>query len=326
MITTYIIGLLCVSFATIIEAVIPVIFQESNLELFSYLFLLSFVCILLSIIHIYIFKNNFDDMFKVIHNRISDINIVYYGFLRYIRYLLYTYGALYIETGIYNTLLVSQLLYLTFTDPKDSYISYDTPKIVSFFILTIATIVLIYDAIMNSKKKFNINYIIAIFAVIISLVLDVKSADGIANIIDNPYEDVFLSSVVMFIISLIVILVRMFVFNKNFGISTFNHLIYIIIVPIILMGYLPLILDYATYDFLPILVILIFLGIQIVFGFLLDKFYYKEIFTNTKRCGMLLLFGGIAYLIYTYYIEHLTHKNITNHNNSIKLNIIKKNN
>ena len=134
--------------------------------------------------------------------------------------------------------------------------------------------------------------------------LDIKDDTGFTSITDNPYEEILLSYIVMFIISLLIVGFRKFYLKKKFGIYGINNLLYLIAVPILIIEYLPTLLECISYDYLPSIITMTFFGIQAIIGFGLDKYYYKDVFTSTKYIGITILIIGIVYAIYAYYLQN----------------------
>jgi drug/metabolite transporter (DMT)-like permease len=303
---------------TILDSILPIVFQESDLEIFSYLFIMSIVFIILALTHIKIFNKNLNEVISIIKEKSTDLKILLYGSIRYIKYLLFTFGALSVQTGIYNALIASQIIFLTYSASKDENIKIITPEKTSFFILFIGICVIIYNSLNNEKAKINKNFIYGVIALIVALMLDIKDDTGFKKITDNPYEDILLSSIVMFIISVFVILFRKIYMKKDFGIKNMNNLLYLIAVPILIIEYIPSILEFTTYDYLPTIVIMAFFGVQSLIGFGLDKYYYKDIFTSTKYIGIIILLIGIIYSIYSYYLQHKDTINIAEYKTKIQ--------
>jgi drug/metabolite transporter (DMT)-like permease len=298
------IGLIAIIIATLLDSVLPIIFQESNIEIYSYLFLMSIVFIILSITHIFIFKKNLSETLSIISKKSNDLKITYYGTLRYIKYLLFTFGALSVQTGIYNALITTQLIFLTYSSSKEEHEKLIRPQISSFFILSLGIGIIIYNSLVNEKNKISKNFIIGALALIIALILDIKDDSGFKSLSENPYEDILLSSIIMFIISLVILGFRKFYLKKKFGISGIHNLLYLIAVPILIVEYLPTLLEFTSYDYLPTIIIMIFFGIQTLIGFGLDKYYYKDVFTSTKIIGIVILMIGVIYAIYAYYLQN----------------------
>lgn len=313
-----IIGLICVILGTILDSILPIIFQESDIEIFSYLFIMSIVFIILSLIHLKIFKKNLNEVISIIKEKSTDLKILLYGSIRYIKYLLFTFGALSVQTGIYNALITSQIIFLTYTSSKDENIKLINSEKISFLILFIGICVIIYNSLKNEKSKINKNFIYGVFALIVALMLDIKDDTGFKKITENPYEQILLSSVVMCLISVFVILFRKIYMKKGFGIKNINNLLYLIAVPIFIIEYIPSLLEFTSYDYLPTIVIMMFFGIQSLIGFGLDKYYYKDVFTSTKYIGIIILLIGIIYSIYSYYLQHKDIINIAKYKTKIR--------
>jgi drug/metabolite transporter (DMT)-like permease len=312
------IGLICIILGTILDSILPIVFQESDLEIFSYLFIMSIVFIILSLIHIKIFSKNFDEVVSIIKEKSTDLKILLYGSIRYIKYLLFTFGALSIQTGIYNALISSQIIFLIYSSSKDENIKIITPEKTSFLILFIGISVIIYNSLKNEKNKIDKNFIYGVISIIVALMLDIKDDTGFKKITENPYEQILLSSVVMSIISVFVILFRKIYMKKEFGIKNMDNLLYLIAVPILIIEYIPSLLEFTTYDTLPTIVIMIFFGIQTLIGFGLDKYYYKDVFTSTKYIGLVILIIGISYSIYSYYLQNKDPKNVNENKTKIR--------
>ena len=177
-----IIGLICVIIGTILDAILPIVFQESDLEIFSYLFIMSIVFIILALVHIKIFNKNFDEVLSIIKEKSTDLKILLYGSIRYIKYLLFTFGALSVQTGIYNALITSQIIFLTYSVSKDENIKIITPEKTSFLILFIGICFIIYNSLKNEKSKINKNFIYGVIALIAALMLDIKDDTGFKKI------------------------------------------------------------------------------------------------------------------------------------------------
>jgi TM2 domain-containing membrane protein YozV len=271
------------------------------MEMFSYLFLISIVFIILSLVHLFILnKKSLDEVIKLIKTKTNDLNILFYGTIRYIKYLLFTIGALSVNTGLYNALIPSQILFLTISNNRDKGIRITNTEIVGSIIMVSCIFFMIYN---NCIKNNNINkkVLYGVAALIIALLLDIKDDTGFSKIAKNPYEDILMSSVVMFIISILVIAFRMIFLKKSFGINSGTNLLYLIAVPIILIEYIPTILEFASYDYLPMYVILCFFLIQSVIGFGLDRFYYGIKMTTFNIATIIGLVTGGAITIYGYY-------------------------
>jgi len=279
---------------------------------------MSIVFIVLSMIHLKIFNKNLDEVKLIIKEKTTDLKILLYGSIRYLKYLLFTFGALSVQTGIYNALITSQIIFLTYASSKDDNIKLINPQRISFLILFIGICVIIYNSLKNEKSKINKNFIYGVFALIVGLMLDIKDDTGFKKITENPYEQILLSSVVMCIISVFVILFRKIYMKKEFGIKNMNNLLYLIAVPILIIEYIPSLLEFTTYDYLPTIIIMIFFGIQALIGFGLDKYYYKDVFSPTKYIGILILIIGISYSIYSYYLQHKDSINVTEYKIKIR--------
>ena len=113
------IGLICIILGTLLDSILPIIFQESDIQIYSYLFLMSIVFIILSLVHIFIFKKNLNEVLSIISKKSTDLKIIFYGAIRYIKYLLFTFGALSVQTGVYNALITTQLIFLTYSTSKE---------------------------------------------------------------------------------------------------------------------------------------------------------------------------------------------------------------
>ena len=304
------IGLICIILGTLLDSILPIIFQESDIQIYSYLFLMSIVFIILSLVHIFIFKKNLNEVLSIISKKSTDLKIIFYGTIRYIKYLLFTFGALSVQTGIYNALITTQLIFLTYSTSKENHKKLIAPQISSFFILSVGIGIIIYNSLVNEKNKISKNFIYGVIALIIALMLDIKDDNGFTSITDNPYEEIFLSSIVMFIISLLIVGFRKFYLKKKFGIYGIHNLLYLIAVPILIIEYIPTLLEFTSYDYLPTIVIMIFFGIQTLIGFGLDKYYYKDVFTSTKYIGITILIIGVIYTVYSYYLQNKDSINI----------------
>ena len=209
-----------------------------------------------------------------------------------------------VQTGVYNALASSSLIYLVYSNSRDNHEKIILPQLSGFFIISIGIGIIIYNSLVNEKNKISKNFIYGVIALIVALMMNVKDDIGFKSITEQPYEDILLSSIITFIIASIIIFFRIYYLKKKFGVNSFNHLLYLIFVPIIITQYIPTLLEYTSYDYLPIIIILIFFGIQSLIGFILDKIYYKSVFTITKYLGILILISGIIYSIYGYYLQN----------------------
>ena len=150
------IGLICIIVGIFLDSILPIIFQTSNIEIFSYLFLISIVFILLSTIHLFIFnKKKLYDFLSIISNKKNYLKIIFYGSLRYIRYLLFTFGGLSVQTGVYNALASSSLIYLVYSNSRDNHIKIILPQLSGFFIISIGIGIIIYNSLVNEKSKIS---------------------------------------------------------------------------------------------------------------------------------------------------------------------------
>lgn len=298
---TELIGLGCITLGTSLDSILPIVFQESDIEIFSYLLLISIVFIILSLTHLSIFnKAKLEDIITIVRQKSIDVNIVFYGIIRYIKYWLFTFGALNIKTGLYNALIPLQVIFLTISNNRDIGKGMTSIESVGIIIMVCSILFIIYNnCVKNNKIDKMVVY--GTIAIVIALLLDIKDDTGFSKIADNPYQDIAMSSVVMLAISILVIGFRYFFMNKKFAIEHGMKLLYLIAVPIILIEYIPTILEFASYDYLPIYIILCFFLIQSVLGFGLDYFYYKTKF-SMFNLGILigLLIGGVT-TIYGFY-------------------------
>lgn len=308
---TLTIGLICIIFATILEAFVPILIQEGNVEVYSFIFLLSIVSIILSFFHLERKETNLiESIKKQIKNISFDYKVIKYSILRYLYFIIFTFANLYIDTGIYNSLSTSQIIFLTLINNRAEHTKLTSLEIVGFITIIIALLRIVYYSIYKNGKKMNTNMLYGSIALVISLVIALDFNTGLSNIIKNPYGDTLSSSIIMFLISSVVLLVRYLFYNIKlsiqFSFKYLKELLYLITFPILLGNYATDLLFFASYDYLNIMVILVFMLLQSLLGFGLDKLYYKMNFTPTMIMNMVILSVGMCVSIYGYYKANKT--------------------
>jgi drug/metabolite transporter (DMT)-like permease len=305
------IGLLCIIFATIFDAIVPILIQEGNVEVYSFIFLLSLVSIILSFFHLDYKDKKFIDTVKESLKNISfDIKTIKYGVLRYIFFILFTFANLYIDTGIYNSLSTSQIIFLTLINNRSEHTNITILELIGFITIIIALFRVVYDAVYKNGKSMNKNILYGSIAFVFALSIMQYIDTGLSSIIKNPYNDTLSTSVVMFILSSVVLFIRHVYYKVKlsfqFSFKYLSKLLYLITFPILIGNYIPDLLFFASYDYLNIIVILMFMLFQSLLGFGLDKLYYNINFTPAIITNIALLSIGMCVSIYGYYKANKT--------------------
>jgi len=301
------IGYISIIAATILDAILPILIQGDKPDIFFYIFLLSITYIVLSFSHQEIeIKNYSKIIIEKLKNISLDIKLIKFGFLQYISYILYIFSTLYITTGTYNSLSISQIIFLTICSNRSNGTGLNMFEYIGFFIIGISLIRVVFMAIYKNGKKIDKNVLYGSFALILSLMLFQYINYYSTSFVKNPYDDNLSVSLFMAVLSFTVLVFRRLFLNIRFSFGSIQKLLYTITFPILLSNYIPNLLIFASYDYLNIIVILFFMLLQALFGFSLDKLYYKEIFTPHKINTIILLSIGTLIAIYGYYKANKT--------------------
>lgn len=295
---TYAIGLGAGVLSVGLDAILPIVFQEGEFEIFHFLFILSIIFILITTIYMFIFqKTDFTTLYKQLLKKSNDVSILFFGGLRYLKYVLYTFGALNVNVGLYSALVSFELTMYSIY----SHITSDTfPNVIELagystvvLFLTIISYLFISEKNTNLEKR---TLFYAILAITVAMGADFIDSDYFSKIDKNPFEDIELSSLAMFFISSCVVLYRWFFvkgssssFAKMFDIS---KLVYIIGVAIFICDYIPSLLEFTTFDLLNTETIMCLFILQVVVGFLLNRFYYGLEFSGILIWSILGLIAG----------------------------------
>lgn len=300
---TYTIGLGAGLLATFLDAILPIVFQEGEFEIFSYLFILSIFFIIITTIYMLLFqRTDFTTLYSQLLKKVNDINILFFGGLRYLKYVLYTFGALNVNAGLYSSLISFELaMYSVY-----SHITSDTfPNMLELFgysgvvlFLSIISYLFISEKNTRSEKR---TLLYAVLAIVVAMGADFIDSDYFAKIDKNPFEDIELSSLAMFLIATCVIFYRyLFVkdssasFLKTFNLST---LAYMIGFAIFVCDYIPSLLEFTTFDWLNAESIMCLFILQVVIGFLLNHFYYGIKFSGKLIFSIIGLLCGSSSII-----------------------------
>jgi hypothetical protein len=299
---TYIYGLISGMVGLSLDAILPIVFQEGNIEIYSFIFIMSTFMLLLTLLYLFLFnRNDLTQICDILKNKSTDYKIMLYGGIRYIKTLLMTFGLLFVGAGLFNTLYCWQLVAFSL---MAHYTGNTVPNMFETmgYILTILIIGLISYSYVSktssSTSKYNMIY--GIIALIIALSCDFIDSEYFAKLESNPFEDIFISSLAMFIIAGIILIYRTWALNIKFGVGGTKHFLYLLLVPIFICQYIPALLEFTTYDFATPEICMSLFVIQACLGFLLEKMYYKTSFSNTLILYILLLIIGCLFIIYGY--------------------------
>jgi hypothetical protein len=300
----YLIGLGAGVLGLILDAVLPIVFQEGEVEIFSFLFLLSFVFSVITSSYLLIFqKTDFTTLYNQLLKKSTDINILFYGGLRYLKYVLVTFGALNINPGLYSALYCFQIITFSIYSHIESNVFPNALEIFGY-LSTILFLVSITYLYIEEKKGATAKRMLLYGAVAITIAMgaDFIDSDFFSKLDKNPFEDIELSSFAMFIISACILFYRT-VFVKGAAIFTndlfdIGHLIYVIGIAIFICEYIPSLLEFTTFDWLNPGTIMGLFIIQAVLGFSLNYFYYNMTFSIILLlCIVGLIIGSICILV-----------------------------
>ena len=300
----YWIGLSAGILGLILDAVLPIVFQEGHLEIFSFLFILSLVFIIITSTYLLIFqKTDFTTMYNQVLKKSNDVNVLFYGGLRYLKYILTTFGALHVNPGLYSAFYCFQIITFSVYSHIDSSIFPNALEIFGY-IATILFLVSITYIYVEEKKDATAKRMLLYGAIAITIAMgaDFIDSDYFAKFDKNPFEDIELSSLVMVIISTCVLIYRTFfvkgavIFTKE--LLNVNHLIYIIGIAIFVCQYIPSLLEFTTFDWLNPETIMCLFITQAILGFVLNRVYYKMQFsTALLLCILGLVIGSGCILV-----------------------------
>jgi len=300
----YWIGLAAGILGIILDAVLPIVFQEGELEIFSFLFVLSFVFMVITSSYLLIFqKTDFTTLYNQLLKKSNDINVLFYGGLRYLKYIFLTFGALHVNPGLYSAFLCFQVVIFSVYSHINSH---NFPIYLEIFgyVATLIFLVSITYLFMEEKKTAHAKRMLLFgaIAMMIGMGSDIIDNNFFAKFDKNPFEDIELSSLSMFIIASCILIYRTF-FVKGDSVFTkklFNigHLTYIICIAIFMCQYIPTLLEFTTFDWLnPGTIMCLFIS-QTIIGFLLNKFYCKMSFSPMLLLSILgLILGSLCILI-----------------------------
>ena len=318
MISTKLIGIICGIIVSFLNSIIPIVIQEVNINESVLVFLLSIVSVIVSFFIMYFFeKSQITNILTLIKNSITDFKLILLGIVAYLYNYFFYAGVANVNTGIYNTICVFQILIGIFITIHSVNLTMNTYEIIGSIIAILGILMVIYNEYRISDNKTKSNIIYGSIYVTIFLILFVRNNLEYAKILKNPFSTLFCQYLVMFFISIIIYFIQLWFFTKtikktNFtNIITIEKLLYIILVPILISDYIPDLLANAEYDYLSFFVISIFIVIQCLIGFVLDFYYYKLPFTKSKLCFIIIIFIGIFILLYGNYLENKKNKKIT---------------
>jgi len=318
MISTKLIGIICGIVVLLLSSVIPIFIQATNISTSFIVFLLSIVGVIVSFFIMYFFeKSQITNILTLIKNSTTDFKLILFGIIAYLYNYFFYAGVANVNTGIYNTICVFQILIGIFITIHSANLTMNTYEIIGSIIAILGILMVIYNEYKKSDNKTKSNIFYGSIYLAFVLIFCVKNRIEYAKILSNPLSTLFIQYLVMFFISIIVYFIQVWFFTKtikktNFkNIITIEKLLYIILVPILIADYIPSLLANAEYDYLSFFVISIFIVIQCLIGFVLDFYYYKLPFTKSKLCFIIIIFIGIFILLYGNYLENKKNKKIT---------------
>lgn len=319
----YWIGLGAGVLVLILDAVLPIIFQEGHLEIFSFLFILSFVFIIITSTYLLIFqKTDFTTLYNQLLEKSNDVNVLFYGGLRYLKYILTTFGVLHVNPGLYSAFYCFQMITFSIYSHIDSNLFPNALEMFGY-IATILFLVSITYIYVEEKKDPMAKRMLLYGAIAITIAMgaDFIDSDYFAKFDKNPFEDLELSSLAMVVIATCVLIYRTF-FVKGAAIFTkelfqFSHLAYIIGIAIFLCQYIPSLLEFTMYDWLNPETIMGLFITQAIFGFALNRFYCKMQFSPALLlCILGLVMGAtcilVGYLMIKNKVDFSIYKHIRN--------------
>jgi len=321
----YLIGLGAGVLGLILDALLPIVFQEGEVEVFSFLFILSIVFIIITSTYLLIFqKTDFTTLYNQLLKKSNDINVLFYGGLRYLKYILVTFGALHVNPGLYSALYCFQIITFSIYSHMDFQLFPNALEIFGY-IATILFLVSITYLYIEEKKGATAKRMLLYGAVAITIAMgaDFIDSDYFAKFDKNPFEDIELSSLAMVIISTCVLMYRTFfvkgasTFTKD--LFNFGHLTYIIGIAIFICQYIPSLLEFTTFDWLNPGTIMGLFITQAILGFILNRFYYKMHFSPALLlCILGLVIGSMCILVGYLMIEGKIDFSIYKHMRSIR--------
>ena len=321
MISTKLIGILSGIIVLFLNSIIPILIQEVKISTTFIVFLLSIVGVIVSFFVMYFFeKSQITNILTLIKNSTTDFKLILLGIIAYLYNYFFYAGVASVNTGIYNTISVFQILIGIFITIHSVNLTMNTYEIIGSIIAIIGILMVIYNEYRISDNKTKNNIFYGSIYLVFVLILCVKNRLEYAKILSNPFSTLFCQNLVMFFISIIIYFIQLWFFTKTIkktnikNILTIEKLLYIILVPILIADYIPSLLENAEYDYLSFFYISIFIVIQFLIGFVLDFYYYKLPFTKSKLCFIIIIFIGVFILLYGNYLENKKNKKITTTN------------
>jgi len=322
----YLVGLAAGILGIILDAILPIVFQEGHVEIFSFLFILSFVFMVITSSYLLIFqKTDFTTLYNQLLKKSNDINVLFYGGLRYLKYILVTFGALHVNPGLYSALYCFQILTFSIYSHINNHFSPNALEIFGY-IATILFLVSITYLFIEEKKGATAKRLLLYGTVAITIAMgaDFIDSDYFAKFDKNPFEDIELSSLAMAIISACILIYRTFfvkdafIFTKN--LFNLSHLTYIIGIAIFICQYIPSLLEFTTFDWLnPGTIMGLFIA-QSIIGFLLNKFYYNMPFSPILLlCILGMIIGSMCILVGHYMVKDKVDFSLFKHIRNIHL-------
>lgn len=305
----------------ILDTILPIVLQECDIEVYSYMCIMSVFFLAITTIYLNWFKKTgFNEMLQILQKKSTDIRIMFYGFLRYLKYVLFTYGLLIVNPGLYNTLINTEIILYSIYSHFTSKTNPNMIELSGYGLSAIVISLIAYYYISNKKginNKWSLFY--GVLLIISALSMDFIDSEYFSELESNPFEDIFLSSIVMVIISVLVMGGRMLLFNSSFEFGGLQNILYILGITIFLCNYVPSLLEFSIFDWLnPPTIMALFIG-QFMFGFILEKYYEKSSFPLILLIMIGLLLIGSSLIIIGYmFTNDKTDFSIFNHIRNIK--------
>lgn len=280
-------GLVAGLIGVALNAVLPIVFKDGKIEIFPFMFILSITYCFITSTYLSIFQpTSFATLYKQLLSKMNDINILFFGTMRYLRYVLFAFAALHINPGLYNALLCVEVIIYSIYCQMESNVFPNILEIVGY-IATVFFLTSIAYLYMEQKKGNREKRIVlyGTVAMTVGMCASFVNSNYFSKIDKNPFEDIELSSLTMLLISICVMVYRFFFVktsefeNNMFHHSNWSKWIYIVGIAIILCQYIPSILEFSTYDWLNPETIMGLYIAQTVIGFLLNRFYYGDSFS-----------------------------------------------
>jgi hypothetical protein len=299
----YWIGLAAGIIGVALNAVLPIVFKDGKIEIFPFMFILSITYLIITTGYLLFFqRTSFSVLYNELINKTNDLHVLFFGGLRYLRYVLFAFAALHINPGLYNALLCIEVVLYSVYCHIDSNIFPNGLEIVGY-VLTIGFLAWMAYLYMEKKSGNHEKQLVlyGTLAMTIAVSASFFNSNYFSKFDKNPFEDIELSALTMFFISICIMGYRFFAikpYPDEIKMFHWSNLIYIIGVAIFICQYIPSFLEFAIYDWLNPETIMGLYITQTILGFLLNRFYYGFTFSWPLIVSIIgLIIGSLCIII-----------------------------